>query len=207
MKTLDHLQLLVDDGLVTTVAAHGTNVVGWTLAASHTVAVAVLALSKGVVVLGVGALRHTEWSILHMFAADTVAGSGASAGHITLTVTLHAGPVTVAPVEPLGRVTGLHTLCLRHEVLTRETQLVARTPAAFSRALRVTDMALQVTGLRGLVVLQQCVVSLGLHDLLPGDVLSITEVIVLQDGHTARPDLVQGLEVERLQGGLDNVES
>jgi len=67
-------------------------------------------------------------------------------------------------------------------------------------------MTLQVTGLRSFVVLQQRVVSLGLHDLLPGNVLSVAKVIVLQDGHTPRPDLVQGLEVERLQRGLDNVQ-
>ena len=32
--------------------------------------------------------------------------------------------------------------------------------------------------LRGLVVLQQRVVALGLHDLLPADVLSVAEVII-----------------------------
>ena len=52
-------------------------------------------------------------------------------------------------------------------------------------------MLLLVTDLRGLVVLQQRVVTLGLHDLLPADVLRVAEVIVFQDRHTARPNLVQ----------------
>ena len=48
---------------------------------------------------------------------------------------------------------------------------------------------------------------LGLHDLLPVDVLGVAEVIVLQDGDTAQPDLGEGLEAQRLQGSLHDVES
>ena len=48
---------------------------------------------------------------------------------------------------------------------------------------------------------------LGLHDLLPVDVLRVAEVVVLQDGDTAQPDLGEGLEAQRLQGSLHDVES
>ena len=206
MEALDHFELLVDDGLVAAVAAQGPDVVGGALAAPHTVAVAVLALAEGVVVLGAGAGAHAEGAVLHVLALDALAGPGAGARHVALAVALPAGLVVRALVEPLHRVAGLHALRLRHEVLAGEAQLVAGAPAALAGALGVTDVGLLVTHLRGLVVLQQRVVGLRLHDLLPADVLGVAQVVVLQDGHGAGPDLVQGLEVERLEAGLDDVE-
>ena len=48
---------------------------------------------------------------------------------------------------------------------------------------------------------------LGLHDLLPVDVLSVAELVVLQDGHTARPDFGERAQTQGLQRGLHYVES
>ena len=206
VEALNHLELLVDDGLVAAVAAHGPDVVGRSLAAPDTVPVTVLTLAEGVVVLGAGAGAHTEGSVLHVLALDALAGPGAGAGHVALAVALPAGLVVGALVEPLHRVAGLHALRLRHEVLAGEAELVARAPAALAGALGVADVGLLVTHLRRLVVLQQRVVGLRLHDLLPADVLGVAQIVVLQDGHGAGPDLVQGLEVERLEAGLDDVE-
>merc|ERR1719420_1599702 len=124
----------------------------------------VLTLPKGVVILGVGTLGHTERSILHMFTLFTFTRTRTSAGQVALGVTLHAG-------------------------------LVARAPTSFCRALGVTNVAFDVTFLRSLVVLEQGVVGLGLHDLLPADVLRIAQVIVLQNGHAARSDLVQRFQI------------
>ena len=64
-----------------------------------------------------------------------------------------------------------------------------------------------VASLGSLVVLQESVVLLGLHDLLPVDVLGVAELVVLQDGHAARPDLGEGGEAQGLQRGLHYVES
>ena len=63
-----------------------------------------------------------------------------------------------------------------------------------------------VASLGSLVVLQESVVLLGLHDLLPVDVLGVAELVVLQDGHAARPDLGEGGEAQGLQGGVHYVE-
>ena len=195
MKTLNNLQLLVDDGLGTTITSKRSNIIGWTFASFNTVSMTVLTLPKCVVILGVGTLGHTERSILHMFTLFTFARTRTGAGQVALGVTLHAGLVVRALVEALHRVAGLHALRLRHEVLAGETQLVARPPTSFCRALGVTNVAFDVTFLRSLVVLEQRVVGLGLHDLLPADVLCIAQVIVLQNGHAARSDLVQRFQI------------
>ena len=52
-------------------------------------------------------------------------------------------------------------------------------------------MALHVTLLGWLVVLEQSVVLLRLHDPLPVDVLRKAEVVVLQNGHAAGADFPQ----------------
>lgn len=57
-----------------------------------------------------------------------------------------------------------------------------------------------------LVVLKEGIVLLGLHDALPVDLLRVAEVVVLQDGHAAGSDLTERLEVQRLEGCLDDVE-
>ena len=178
VETLNHLKLLVDDRLVAAVAAHGTDVVGRPLAAPDTVPVTVLALAEGVVVLGAGAGGHTERAVLDVFTLDAVARPRPGARHVTLAVALHARPVLLALVEALGGVTGLHALGLRHEILAGQTELIAGAPAALARALRVAHVLLLVADLRRLVVLQERVVALGLHDLLPADVLSVAEVII-----------------------------
>ena len=48
---------------------------------------------------------------------------------------------------------------------------------------------------------------LGLHDLLPVDVLRVAEVVVLEDGDAARSDLGERSQAKRLQRGLHYVES
>ena len=159
--------------------AVNTTVLRTRLSSPNTVSMTVLTLPKGVVILGVGTLGHTERSILHMFTLFTFARTRTCAGQVALGVTLHAGLVVRALVEALHWVAGLHALRLRHKVLAGETQLVARPPTSFCRALGVTNVAFDVTFLGSLVVLEQRVVGLGLHDLLPADVLRIAQVIVL----------------------------
>lgn len=85
--------------------------------------------------------------------------------------------------------------------------MISWSPTALRGTLLVADKALKETLLWWFVVLQEGVVLLRLHYPLPVDLLGVAEVVVLQDGHAARPDPVQGAKVERFQRCLHNVES
>ena len=189
MQTLDNLQLFVYDCFVTGFASLRSDIIGGAFTPPNTVAVAVLTLSIGVVILGVGALVHTERTIFHMFADMAVAWPRPGAGQLALLVALHALPVPGGLEEPLLWIAGLHALVEDLEGVAGEAELVAWSPATLWRALLVTHEPLQVALLGGLVVLQQGVVLLALHDPLPVDILSIAEIIVLKDSNAPRPDL------------------
>jgi hypothetical protein len=185
VETLHHFQLFVYYRLVTAVTAVGPDIISGAFAPAYTVSVTVLAFSIGVIVLGVGTLVHTKWSIFDMLAHMAVARTWACTGQLTFFVTFHALTVPWGLKESFLRITRLHALIQDLECVARQAELVAGAPAPFRRALLVAHKALQMALLRRLVILQQSVVLLRFHDSLPVDVFCIAEVIVLQDGHAA----------------------
>ena len=183
-----------------------SNIIRRTFASSNTVSMAVLTFTKSVIVLGFGTLSHTKWTVFDMFTLFTVPWSWTCASDITLTVALVTCLVATLHVKALGGFTRFNTFRVCHEVLATETELIARSPTAFTGALRITNVTLKMTFLWSFVVLKQGVVGLRLHDGAPVDVLRVTQVIVLQYSHTSRSDHVQGFKIQRLQGCLDNIQ-
>ena len=102
---------------------------------------------------------------------------------------LHTLTVAWALEESLFWEARLHALLTDLECFAREAKFISWTPTTFRGTLLVADKALEEALLWWFVVLEKGVVLLGLHDPLPVDVLSIAEIIVLQDSNAPRPDL------------------
>ena len=98
---------------------------------------------------------------------------------------LHTLAVARTLEETLFWEARLHALLANLECFAREAEFVSWTPTTFRGTLLVADKSLEEALLWGFVVLQKGVVLLGLHDPLPVYLLCVTEVVVLQDGHTA----------------------
>ena len=119
---------------------------------------------------------------------------------------LHTLAVARTLEEPFFWEARLNALLPNLECLAREAKFVSWTPTTLRGTLLVAHKSLKEALLWGFVVLQKGVVLLRLHDPLPVDLLRVAEVVVLQDGHAARPDPVEGAKVERFKRCLHNVE-
>uniref|UniRef100_A0A6B0V9Y9 Uncharacterized protein n=1 Tax=Ixodes ricinus TaxID=34613 RepID=A0A6B0V9Y9_IXORI len=193
-----------DDGLLAGIAGPGPHRVVRTRAPSNAVLVARHAL-PGLVVLCIRALPDAVGAVPNMAALGAVVGTRAIAFSQALLVAVFADVVPIV-VNSFGGVALLDARVLQPVGLAREALIWRRTPTTARRTLRMADQVLGLTVRPVGVPLEQDVVGARLHHLVPVHTVGEAEVLVLQDGHASRADLVQAPQVERLQGTLDYVE-